>query len=45
MKCIDCLNYFRGDKNRDSYCFVGGNVTNPEEDINCVEAGDEELEG
>ena len=46
MKCIDCEFYITAEQTGDlPGCATDGDVTNPTEDINCVEAGDEELEG
>ena len=45
MRCINCDYYLtKEDTGDEPGCEHDGDVTNPEEDINCVEAGDEELQ-
>ena len=43
MKCINCEFYNPLNGDIEAGCVNDGDVTNPEEDINCAEAGDEEL--
>lgn len=45
MKCINCEFYLTAkDTGDEPGCVNDGDVLNPERDINCAEAGDEELE-
>jgi len=44
-RCIECKFYITAEETRDEPgCMNDGDVSNPSEDINCVEGGDEELE-
>jgi len=44
MKCTDCEFYLTAkDTGDQSGCCRGGDVTNPDKDINCPEGGDKEL--
>ncbi len=46
MKCIKCEFYITAEQTGDTPgCCQDGDVTSPNEDINCTEAGDEVLEG
>lgn len=49
MKCIDCEFYNPpttiNKVKIQAGCVNDGDITNPTEDINCVEGGDEELDG
>ena len=46
MICIDCEFYITAEQTGDEPgCAAGGDCSEPEEDINCAEAGDEVLEG
>jgi len=45
MRCINCKFYITAEETGDEPgCLNDGDVTSPEDDINCVEGGDEELE-
>ena len=45
MKCVNCDYYITAEQTGDKPgCMNDGDVSNPNEDINCVEGGDEELE-
>ena len=45
-KCIECEFYITAEQTGDEPgCEDGGDVTNPNEDINCPAGGDEELWG
>jgi len=44
MKCVECQFYITAEQTGDQPgCCQDGDVTNPNEDINCVAGGDEEL--
>jgi len=44
MKCIECQFYITAEQTGDQPgCSQDGDVANPDEDINCVTAGDKEL--
>ena len=44
-KCIECKFYITAEETGDKPgCMNDGDVSNPNEDINCVEGGDGELE-
>lgn len=46
MKCIECQFYITAEQTGDEPgCEQDGDVTNPNEDINCVTGGDKELDG